>query len=205
MILIAGKSSLPLPTCWHKTHRIVLAPAFAGIHCFPEGRGFKQRMGDDPKALMKVNHIYYYYNLWFLYCSTDVFICHWGSCPRRDGIGHAGLYWLLLHHKMGYPWHAQSWNTQSCPWMLSLAPGYLWRVQHLNKGFQSTMSTFDEPGSPLCLLATHFCFSDIAYWAWLHHCDHHMMQPTMWTTQPGATWSPMLARSTTIGPWSFWS
>ena len=129
----------------NSTCRIALAPAFAGIRHFPEGRSFKQWMGDDSKALMKVNHIYYYYNLWFLYCGTGVFIRHWGSCPRRDGIGHAGLYWLLLHRKMGYPQHAQSWNTQSCPWTLSSAPEYFWRVRHLNKGFQSTTSTFNDP------------------------------------------------------------
>ena len=37
----------------------------------------------------------------------------------------------------------------------------------------------DEPGSPLCSYATHFHFSDIAYWAWLHHCDCHTMQPSV--------------------------
>ena len=94
---------------------------------------------------MKVNHIYYYYNLWFLYYGTGVFIRHRGSCPIWDGIGHAGLYWLLLHRKTGYPRRAQSWNTQSCPWTLSSAPGYLWRVRHPNKGFQSTTSTFNDP------------------------------------------------------------
>ncbi|KAG1847045.1 hypothetical protein F4604DRAFT_1884073 [Suillus subluteus] len=35
-------------------HRISLAPSFAGLRQFPEGRGFKQWMGDDSKALMKV-------------------------------------------------------------------------------------------------------------------------------------------------------
>ncbi|KAG1844764.1 hypothetical protein C8R48DRAFT_750825 [Suillus tomentosus] len=34
--------------------RIALAPAFAGLRRFPEGRGFKQWTGDDSKALMKV-------------------------------------------------------------------------------------------------------------------------------------------------------
>ncbi|KAG2116986.1 uncharacterized protein F5147DRAFT_742855 [Suillus discolor] len=34
--------------------RIALAPAFAGLRQFPEGRGFKQWTGDDSKALMKV-------------------------------------------------------------------------------------------------------------------------------------------------------
>ena len=63
----------------------------------------------------------------------------------------------------------------------------------------------DEPGSPLCSYATHFHFSDIAYQAWLHHCDCHMMQPTMWTTRPSTMWSPPLAHGTTIGTWSFWS
>ncbi|KAG2110399.1 uncharacterized protein F5147DRAFT_745329 [Suillus discolor] len=33
---------------------IALAPSFAGLRRFPEGRGFKQWMGDDSKALMKV-------------------------------------------------------------------------------------------------------------------------------------------------------
>jgi hypothetical protein len=31
-----------------------LAPSFAGLRQFPEGRGFKQWTGDDSKALMKV-------------------------------------------------------------------------------------------------------------------------------------------------------
>ncbi|KAG2116938.1 hypothetical protein DEU56DRAFT_874133 [Suillus clintonianus] len=34
--------------------RIALAPTFAGLRRFPEGRGFKQWTGDDSKALMKV-------------------------------------------------------------------------------------------------------------------------------------------------------
>ncbi|KAG2117733.1 hypothetical protein DEU56DRAFT_874097 [Suillus clintonianus] len=35
-------------------HHIALAPSFAGLRRFPEGRGFKQWTGDDSKALMKV-------------------------------------------------------------------------------------------------------------------------------------------------------
>ena len=35
---------------------IALAPPFAGLHRFPEGRGFKQWMGDDSKVLMKVHY-----------------------------------------------------------------------------------------------------------------------------------------------------
>ncbi|KAG2042019.1 hypothetical protein BDR03DRAFT_839831, partial [Suillus americanus] len=34
--------------------RIVAVAPFAGLRCFPEGRGFKQWTGDDSKALMKV-------------------------------------------------------------------------------------------------------------------------------------------------------
>ncbi|KAF8801773.1 hypothetical protein BYT27DRAFT_7226673 [Phlegmacium glaucopus] len=34
--------------------RIAAAPSFPGLRHFPEGRGFKQWMGDDSKALMKV-------------------------------------------------------------------------------------------------------------------------------------------------------
>ena len=63
----------------------------------------------------------------------------------------------------------------------------------------------DEPGSPLCSYATHFRFSDIAYWAWLHHCNYHMMWPTAWTMWLSMTWLPPLTCSTTIGTWSFWS
>ena len=37
---------------------IAIAPPFAGLHCFPKGRGFKQWTGDDFKALMKVGDIY---------------------------------------------------------------------------------------------------------------------------------------------------
>ncbi|KAF8218440.1 hypothetical protein L208DRAFT_1351404, partial [Tricholoma matsutake] len=33
---------------------IALAPSFAGLQQFPEGRGFKQWTGDDSKALMEV-------------------------------------------------------------------------------------------------------------------------------------------------------
>jgi len=35
---------------------IALAPPFAGLRRFPEGRGFKQWTGDDSKALMKVRY-----------------------------------------------------------------------------------------------------------------------------------------------------
>ncbi|KIJ58695.1 hypothetical protein HYDPIDRAFT_102171, partial [Hydnomerulius pinastri MD-312] len=34
--------------------RIAAVAPFTGLHCFPEGRGFKQWTGDDSKALMKV-------------------------------------------------------------------------------------------------------------------------------------------------------
>ncbi|KIK35056.1 hypothetical protein CY34DRAFT_17283 [Suillus luteus UH-Slu-Lm8-n1] len=34
--------------------RIAATPSFAGLRCFPQGCGFKQWMGDDSKALMKV-------------------------------------------------------------------------------------------------------------------------------------------------------
>ena len=36
------------------TTSIAIAPPFAGLRRFPEGRGFKQWTGDDSKALMKV-------------------------------------------------------------------------------------------------------------------------------------------------------
>ncbi|KAG1873124.1 hypothetical protein F4604DRAFT_1880988 [Suillus subluteus] len=36
------------------TCEIAAAPSFPGLHCFPHGRCFKQWMGDDSKALMKV-------------------------------------------------------------------------------------------------------------------------------------------------------
>ena len=45
----------------------------------------------------------------------------------------------------------------------------------------------DEPGSPLYSYATHFHFSNIAYQAWLHHYNCHMMQPTTWTMWPSVT------------------
>ncbi|KAG1860759.1 hypothetical protein F4604DRAFT_1882540 [Suillus subluteus] len=35
-------------------HRIAVVAPFAGLRCFPQGRGFKQWTGDDSKALMKV-------------------------------------------------------------------------------------------------------------------------------------------------------
>ena len=35
--------------------RIAIAPPFAGLRHFPEGRGFNQWTGDDSKALMKVS------------------------------------------------------------------------------------------------------------------------------------------------------
>ncbi|KAG1855909.1 hypothetical protein F4604DRAFT_1883171 [Suillus subluteus] len=35
-------------------HRIAAVASFAGLHRFPQGRGFKQWTGDDSKALMKV-------------------------------------------------------------------------------------------------------------------------------------------------------
>ena len=95
----------------------------------------------------------YYYNLWFLYCGTGVFICHWGSYPRRDGIDHGGLYWLLLHHKTRDPWHAQYWNTQSSPWMLSLALGEcsIW-IKGFNLPCQHLMIHYVQlihaPGAP---------------------------------------------------------
>ena len=34
---------------------IAIAPPFAGLRRFPDGRGFKQWTGDDSKALMKVS------------------------------------------------------------------------------------------------------------------------------------------------------
>jgi hypothetical protein len=37
--------------------RIAAAPPFSGLRRFPQGRGFKQWMGDDSKALMKVSKL----------------------------------------------------------------------------------------------------------------------------------------------------
>lgn len=37
--------------------RIAMAPPFAGLRRFPQGRGFKQWTGDDSKALMKVSQL----------------------------------------------------------------------------------------------------------------------------------------------------
>jgi len=37
---------------------IALALSFAGLHCFPNGRDFKQWTGDDSKVLMKVCNFY---------------------------------------------------------------------------------------------------------------------------------------------------
>jgi len=39
------------------SNRIAAIAPFAGLRCFPEGRGFKQWTGDDSKALMKVCHV----------------------------------------------------------------------------------------------------------------------------------------------------
>ena len=39
--------------------RISLAPSFAGLCHFPQGRGFVQWTGDDSKALMKVCSLCY--------------------------------------------------------------------------------------------------------------------------------------------------
>ena len=36
---------------------IAIAPPFAGLRRFPDGRGFKQWMGDDLRALMKVKSL----------------------------------------------------------------------------------------------------------------------------------------------------
>jgi hypothetical protein len=44
------------PTQVAPTFSIVLAPAFPGLRRFPQGRGFKQWMGNDSKALMKVSN-----------------------------------------------------------------------------------------------------------------------------------------------------
>lgn len=41
-----------------RAQRIATVPPFPGLHCFPEGCGFKQWMGDDSKALMKVSEHY---------------------------------------------------------------------------------------------------------------------------------------------------
>lgn len=42
--------------------RISLAPSFAGLRRFPEGRDFKQWTGDDSKALMKVCNYFVPFN-----------------------------------------------------------------------------------------------------------------------------------------------
>lgn len=41
-------------TVTYSIFSIAIAPPFAGLRRFPEGRGFKQWTGDDSKALMKV-------------------------------------------------------------------------------------------------------------------------------------------------------
>lgn len=55
MILTTGMWSYLISQCNPLNFsRISLAPSFAGLRQFPEGRGFKQWTGDDSKALMKV-------------------------------------------------------------------------------------------------------------------------------------------------------
>jgi hypothetical protein len=39
------------------TLSIAIAPPFAGLRRFPDGRGFKQWTGDDSKALMKASRL----------------------------------------------------------------------------------------------------------------------------------------------------
>jgi hypothetical protein len=59
MILTGGKLSLVTDMVHYLiNHSIALAPPFAGLRRFPEGRNFKQWTGDDSKALMKVRNLF---------------------------------------------------------------------------------------------------------------------------------------------------
>ena len=46
-----------IPELIGNTFSIAMAAPFAALRRFPKGRGFKQWMGDDSKALMKVRTI----------------------------------------------------------------------------------------------------------------------------------------------------
>ena len=57
MLLIGGQSHTHTQRKYWWFNRIVNAPPFTGLWCFPEGCSFKQWMGDNSKALMKVSTI----------------------------------------------------------------------------------------------------------------------------------------------------
>jgi hypothetical protein len=85
------------------TTSITLAPVFAGLQQFPEGRGFKQWTGDDSKALMKVCTIILIFYiatvlifLMRIYC-PGLYTRYRRSCTQRDGPGFASVTRLHLH------------------------------------------------------------------------------------------------------------
>ena len=68
----------------NSTCRIALAPAFAGIQHFPEGRGFKQWTGDDSKALMKVKCIFIIIIIYGSYILAQVYLPAIEGCVPEE-------------------------------------------------------------------------------------------------------------------------
>ena len=92
---------------------IAIAPPFAGLRRFPEGRGFKQWTGDDSKALMKVSGSPFQPNnsnscSYLLALSA----CLAGSPPRKCHTNIPGLSWVLLYRTpWSYHWRRLGWTT----------------------------------------------------------------------------------------------
>ena len=84
MTLIGGMPPLQfqfgLSDVWYS--RIATIAPFAGLHCFPEGRHFKQWTRNDSKALMKVclHFIDVMAHGWCDYIGLPT--CHWGTCSN---------------------------------------------------------------------------------------------------------------------------
>ena len=78
-------------------HQIATAPLFPNLCRFPHGRCFKQWMGDDSKALMKV-YPFHIIDSYFAHVFEGVSFCNHWTCFLGNGSSNQCFHRYLLSH-----------------------------------------------------------------------------------------------------------
>ena len=94
----------------YKCSRVAAAPPFPGLHRFPQGRRFKQLIGDDSKVLMKV-HVNNVSPCQLLHKSSYLGVLerYLRACTHWNGSVHCCLSGCMLPCSL--TWH--QWNYES--------------------------------------------------------------------------------------------
>jgi hypothetical protein len=127
------------PTC---SLSIAIAPPFAGLRRFPDGRGFKQWTGDDSKALMKVRFARLSRKSQTPELFFDSFICplckaifRLMSCARFD---HSSNF-TILHAMISLP--RTIWRSYKMLYQVSISIDKYSHLCAVKKAFRSLDNT----------------------------------------------------------------